>query len=160
MEYMQAKVPQTPSTNTKAKLRLLFQKLPFGRALHTGAASHLGGKLHDAVVTALPCSAIVQLLLKSGADPQHRYQWKALREPGSYWELALAAYSIALRENPSQEQAWGQVCGLMVRHRAPIRRKVDPYCPGRAVRREELGRGAVWSDRGEPWNLEIMKREA
>lgn len=108
---MRARVPQTPSTNAKAKIKLLFQKLPFGRgrrsnrALHAGAASRLGGQLHDAVVTTLPCPAIVQLFLDRGADSQQRHTERALREPGSYWELALAAYAVVFRENPGQVRA-------------------------------------------------------
>lgn len=81
-------------------------------------------QLHDAVVTTLPCAAILQLLLEKGADPQYTQRGRVLKEPSSYWELALAAYVTVFREQPSQEQAWEQAVRLMVWHGVPIRRSI------------------------------------
>lgn len=94
-------------------------------------------------------------------DPHHRHRGTALRGPGPYWELALEAYAILLRENPCQGQAWGQVVRLMVRHGAPIRRRTKH----RALWITQGVRSA-----GEGWNEglcgareakpRLMKREA
>lgn len=173
VEYMRAKVRQRPhrvaflSTNVKTKIRPIFQKTILGREKgkysdpNAGAALQLDGQLHDAVVTTLPCPATVQLLLERGADPQYTHKGRALKEPGSYWELALAAYIIVYRENPSQEYVWEQVVRQMVRHGAPVRRSVVH----KALR---IAQG-VRSAGGEDWsealcdavetNLKLMKRE-
>lgn len=171
VEYMRAKVRQKPHQvtsmldNVKENFKLLFQKRKSGRKTgrqyspRVAAASQLGVQLHDAVVTTLPCPAIVQLLLDRGADPQYTHKGKVLKEPSSYWELALAAYMIVHREKPDQEQSWEQVVRLMVRHGAPIRRSVV----NKALR---IAQGV--SSGGQDWgealcdeietNLKLMKR--
>lgn len=176
VEYMRAKVRHRPhrvallSTKLMMNIKPLFQKgrvgLERGRhaVLQADRALHLDMQLHDAVVTTLPCPAIVQLLLERGADPQYTHKG-TLKEPSSYWELALAAYMIMYRENPSQEYVWEQVVRLMVRHRAPVSRAVVH----RALRVVQGVRSG-----GEEWgealcealcdaietNLKLMKREA
>lgn len=172
VEYMRAKVRHRPhqmallSTNVETKVQSIFQKMTHGRekgkhaAPNAGAASQLDVQLHDAVVTTLPCPAIVQLLLERGADTQYTHKGRALKEPGSYWELALAAYMIVHCEKPGQEQAWEQVVRLMVRHGAPVRRSVVH----KALR---IAQGVCSG--GEEWgealcdavetNLKLMKRD-
>lgn len=173
VEYMRAKVRHRPhpvallSTNIKTKIKLLFQKRTADRVkgrhsvLRVDTASHLDGQLHDAVVTTLPCPPIVQLLLESGADPQFTHRGRALKEPSSYWELALAAYMIVFRENPCQEQAWEQVVRLMVRHGAPVRRSVV-HKALRVVQGVHTG-GEDWGEAlcdAVETNLKLMKRQA
>lgn len=172
VEYMRAKVRHRPhqvalmSTNVKMKIKLIFQKTILGRekgkysAPKPGAALQLDEQLHDAVVTTLPCPAIVQLLLERGADPHYTHKGRALKEPGSYWELALAAYMIVYCENPSQEQAWEQVVRLMVRHGAPVRRSVVHKARriAQGVRSGDEDWGEGLCDAVET-NLKLMKRE-
>lgn len=173
VEYMRAKVRHRPhqaallSTKIKLRMKLFFGKRGVDRekgrhtVLEADTASHLDGQLHDAVVTTLPCPAIVQLLLERGADPQYTDKGRALKEPSSYWELALAAYMITYRENPSQEYVWEQVVRLMVRHGAPVRRAVV-----RKALRVVQGVRSGGEDWGEALcdavetNLKLMKREA
>lgn len=173
VEYLRAKVRRKPhqvallSTNVKMKIKRIFQKTILGRekgrcsAPDVGVASQLGVQLHDAVVTTLPCPAIVQLLLERGADPQYTHKGRVLKEPGSYWELALAAYTIVYRENPSQEYVWEQVVRLMVRHGAPVRRGIVH----KALRIAQGVRSGGEEDWGEALcdavetNLKLMKRE-
>lgn len=173
VEYMRAKVRHRPhqaallSTKIKLRMMLLFGKRGIdgknGRhtVLDADTASHLDGQLHDAVVTTLPCPAIIQLLLERGADPQYTHKGRALKEPSSYWELALAAYMITYRENPSQEYVWEQIVRLMVRHGAPVRRAVV-HKALRVVQGVRSG-GEEWGEAlcdAVETNLKLMKREA
>lgn len=173
VEYMRATVRHRPhqaallSTKIKLRMKLFFRKPGVDRekgrhtALEADTASHLDSQLHDAVVTTLPCPAIIQLLLERGADPQYTHKGRALKEPSSYWELALAAYMITHRENPSQEYVWEQVVRLMVRHGAPIRRAVV-HKALRVVQGVRSG-GEDWGEAlcdAVETNLKLMKREA
>lgn len=154
-------------TKVKMKIKRLFQKRTFsrGKSRHSvpaaDTASRLDGQLHDAVVTTLPCPAIVQLVLESGAGPQHTHRCRSLKEPSSCWELALAAYMIVWRGNPCQEQAWEQVVRLMVRHGGPVRRSVV-HTALRIVQGVNSG-GEDWGEAtcdSVKTNLKLMKREA
>lgn len=173
VEYMRAKVRHRPhrvallSTKLMMQIKPLFQKrrvdLERGRytVLQADRALHLDMQLHDAVVTTLPCPEIVQLLLERGADPQYTHKGRALKEPSSYWELALAAYMIMYRENPSQEYVWEQVVRLMVRHGAPVRR-ANVHKALRVVQGVRSG-GEEWGEAlcdAVETNLKLMKREA
>lgn len=149
------------------KVKPLFQKrrVSLERGRHTvldaDRALHLDMQLYDAVVTTLPCPAIVQLLLERGADPSYTHKGTTLKEPSSYWELALAAYMIMCRENPSQEDVWEQVVRLMVRHGAPVRRAVV-HKALRVVQGVRSG-GGEWGEvlcDAVETNLKLMKREA